>query len=432
MDAGMDGVMVKRVLMIAYHYPPLRGSSGIQRTLKFSQYLPQYDWEPIVLTAHPRAYASTSNDQIGEISNQVTVHRAFAMDTSRHLSIMGRHLRILALPDPWVSWWLGAVPAGLGLIRKYRPNVIWSTYPIATAHLIGLSLHQLTGIPWVADLRDPMTDENYPSNKLTRHVYQWIERATIAHCTKAICTTPGTIRLYQSRFPHIPASRFDLIENGYDEENFAQAHGSRNGRESGDKPFVLLHSGVIYPSERDPTQLFEALAELFKHGQISAKNFKLVLRAAAHDDYLTKLIEEHGIASLVSLAPPIPYREALCEMLSADGLLVLQATNCNNQIPAKLYEYMRAQRPILGLTDPAGDTASALRNAGIHTIAPLDSKQAIMDVLIHFLVLAKHNETPMPPLDKVLANSRQSRSSELAKIFDIVVAASRTAMTSSL
>jgi glycosyltransferase involved in cell wall biosynthesis len=338
---------------------------------------------------------------------------------------------MLALPDRWVSWWLGAVPAGLLLIRKYRPDVIWSTYPIATAHLIGLTLHRLTGIPWVADLRDPMTDEDYPPNRLTKRIYEWIERATITHCTKAICTTPGTVRLYQSRFRHIPASRFGLIENGYDEENFAQAHGSHNAEDAeeiADKPFILLHSGVIYPSERDPTQLFEALAALSEQGRISASNFKLVLRAAAHDEYLNKLINEHGIGSLVSLVPPIPYREALCEMLSADGLLVLQASNCNNQIPAKLYEYMRAQRPILGLTDPGGDTASVLRNAGVHTIAALDSKQAIMDVLIRFIALARCNEAPVPSLDKVLANSRQSRSNELAKVFDVV--ASRQAAAS--
>lgn len=138
--------MVKRVLMIAYHYPPLRGSSGIQRTLKFSRYLSEHDWRPVVLSAHPRAYASTSNDQLAEIPKEVPVHRAFALDTSRHLAIKGRYLGALALPDRWVSWWFGAVVSGLRLIRRYRPEIIWSTYPIATAHLIALCLHRITGI----------------------------------------------------------------------------------------------------------------------------------------------------------------------------------------------------------------------------------------------------------------------------------------------
>ncbi|MEP6606550.1 MAG: glycosyltransferase, partial [Nitrosospira sp.] len=218
--------MVKRVLMIAFHFPPLRGSSGIQRTLKFSKYLSEYGWEPILLTAQSRAYSSTSNDLVGEIENLASVHRAFALDTSRHLSVLGHYPNILALPDRWVSWWLGAIPLGLSLIRKYRPDIIWSTYPIATAHLIGLSLCRLTGIPWVADLRDPMTDVNYPPNRLTRRIYQWIEKKTIIHCTRAVFTTPGAISAYKARFPQVPSARLCLIENGYDEENFVAAeHG---------------------------------------------------------------------------------------------------------------------------------------------------------------------------------------------------------------
>ncbi|MES2537884.1 MAG: glycosyltransferase [Pseudomonadota bacterium] len=416
----MDHVMVKRVLMIAFHFPPFSGSSGILRTLKFARYLPESGWQPIVLTPHVRAYANTSDEQLAEIPEQVSVHPAFCLDSSRHLAFRGRYLRLLTLPDRWVSWWFGAIPAGIKLIRKLQPAIIWSTYPIATAHLIALTLHRLTGIPWVADMRDPMTDEVHPSHPLTRRAYQWIERKTLAHCTRAVCTTPGTIRIYRERYPDIPASRYSLIENGYDEENFAAAAAGASIAASGGKPFVLLHSGVVYPSERDPTQLFEALASLAQEGKISAATFQLVLRAGGHDEHLGNLITRHGVASLVKLAPALPYREALSEMLSADGLLLLQASNCNSQIPAKLYEYLRAQRPVLGLTDPIGNTAGALIDAGIDTIAPLDSTEAIRHALLRFLDLAKLNEAPVASMEKVLANARQARTRELALLLDMV------------
>lgn len=412
--------MVKRVLMIAFHFPPLRGSSGIQRTLKFARYLLDFGWTPVVLSAHPRAFANAGNDQMRDIPAEVVVHRAFALDTSRHLAFKGRYSAMMALPDRWVSWWLGAVPSGLGMIRKYRPDVIWSTYPIATAHLIGLTLHRLTGIPWVADLRDPMTDDAYPSNPLTRRVYRWIEKKTITHCTVAICTTPGAIKTYERRFPEIPPSRFSLIENGYDEENFTEAEADVARVESAGKPFMLVHSGVIYPSERDPAPLFEALALLHKQGSISAEKFQLILRATGHDAYLSGLIEQYGIQSIVKLAPHISYREALSEMLTAGGLLILQAANCNHQIPAKLYEYLRARRPILALTDPTGDTATTLRKAGIDTIAPLDSKDAIMQALLHFLALAESNTAPLASEQVIRSNSRRSRTGVLASILDKV------------
>lgn len=418
--------MVKRVLMIAYHYPPSRGSSGIQRTLKFSRYLPEFGWEPIVLTAHPRAYPSIAHDQVGEVPDQVPVHRAFALDTSRHLSVMGRYPGMLALPDRWVSWWLGAVPAGLRLIRQYRPDAIWSTYPIATAHLIGLSLQRLTGIPWVADFRDPMTDIDYPPNPFTRRIYRWIEGQAVTQCARAVCTTPGTVAQYANDFPHIPSSRFSLVENGYDEENFTAAGAAATAGAAEGQPFTLIHSGIVYPSERNPIPLFEALAELLRQRVISVANFKLVLRATGHDGYLRELTERYGIEEIVELAPPISYQEALSEMLAADGLLILQASNCNRQVPAKLYEYLRARRPILALTDLAGDTAATLRNAGVDTIAPLDSKQDIMRALPAFLALARQNQAPIATMGKVLASSRKSRTAELASILDQVSGASGT------
>ena len=419
MDGRLDQVMVRRVLMIAFHFPPLRGSSGIQRTLKFAQYLPQSGWQPVVLSAHPRAYALRGDDQLRDIAPEAVVRRAFALDTSRHLSFKGRSPGWLALPDRWVSWLLGAVPAGLSLIRQYRPQVIWSTYPIASAHLIGLTLHRLTGIPWVADLRDPMIDENFPENRLQRRVFLWIERKTVLHCQRAVCTTPGAIKTYRARFPQIPAARFVLLENGFDEENFADAEILAPVR-PGSGRFTLVHSGVIYPSERDPIALFDALAELKAGGRINAASFELVLRATGHDSFLAELIAQRGIGDLVTLAPHIAYREALAEMLGADGLLILQASNCNHQVPAKLYEYLRARRPILALTDPDGDTAATLQGAGIDTMAPLDSKPAIIAALLRFLALTGAGQAPMASNAQITANSRRARSAVLATLLDTI------------
>lgn len=414
--------MVKRVLMIAYHFPPSSGSSGIQRTLRFSQYLPDHGWEPIVLSAHPRAYQQTDNSQLADISEQVKVEHAFALDTARHLSVMGRYPRMLALPDRWASWWLGAVPTGLRLIRRYQPDIIWSTYPIATAHLIGLTLSRLTTIPWVADFRDPMVQPDYPRDPSTYRAYQWIENKTMKHCAAAVFTTPGTLRDYQTRFPDIPASRFQLIENGYDETSFAGLPSPVQSVAAVPGKIVLLHSGIIYPSERDPTCLFEAISALLKQGEISAGSLAIILRASHHKNYLQSLIERYGISQIASLAPPIPYRQALSEMLTVDGLLLLQAANCNNQIPAKLYEYLRAQRPILALTDLTGDTARKLQNMGVDTIAPLDSSEAIQQALKRFLALLREGRAPVASAEKILANSRELTTKELVGLLNTISA----------
>jgi len=421
--------MVKRVLMIAFHYPPLQGGSGILRTHAFSRTLAQHGWEPLVLTVTPGAHASkVSGEMSGEGSGEMSgdgadcclVHRCPALDAGRHLAIHGRYPALLALPDRWVSWTVSAIPAGLRLIRRHRPDLIWSTYPIATAHLVALGLHRLTGVPWIADQRDPMLDTGYPPDARRACLHRWIERQAMQRCAAVVCTTPGAMRALRARHPGA-GGRVRLIENGYDETAFRVAEQSAPPVAAGSRPFRLLHSGVIYPSERDPAPLFAALAMLQVRGDIDPASFQLVLRASGHDAYLRTLIGRHAaLAPMVELAPPLPYREALRDMLDTDGLLLLQAANCNAQIPAKLYEYLRARRPLLALTDPGGDTAVALRTAGIDTIARLDQPVAIADGLRRFLYLARQGQAPLASDATVARHGRSARTRELAALFDTI------------
>jgi glycosyltransferase involved in cell wall biosynthesis len=426
-DCGLAARVVKdlvngrRVLMVAFHFPPQRGSSGIQRTLKFAQYLPRSGWEPLVLTAHPRAHADTAPMTPASLPQGLVVRRAFALDTARHLAVKGRYTRLLALPDRWVTWCLGAVPSGLAMVRSYRPLVLWSTYPIASAHLIGLALHKLTGLPWVADLRDPMLDAVYPADPLSRRVAGWIEAKTIRNAARIVCTTPGAVRHYRQLFDDVAPERFCLIENGYDDEDFdaAEADACQTVKPAGG-PLVMLHSGIVYPLERDPKPLFAALAALLAAGSLSPARFQLVLRAPVHEAYLAQLINEYGIAALVTIAPPLPYRAALAEMLGADALLLLQAANCNDQVPAKLYEYLRANKPLLALTDPQGDTWAAVRAAGIDTLAPLDDAAAIGAALLKFVALAEAGQAPLAGETVRRSHARSARTVQLAALFDAV------------
>jgi len=414
----MVALMTKRVLMVAFHFPPLVGSSGIQRTLRFAQHLPEFGWEPAVLSAHTRAYPQTAGESIREIPRNLEVRRAFALDAARHLAVSGVFPRWLALPDRWWSWCLGAVPAGLRLVRNFKPDILWTTYPIASAHLIGAALHRLTGIPWVADFRDPMAQADYPADPLTHRAFEWIERRTLNACTRAVFTAPGALRLYAERYPELPASRLGIIENGYDEASFAGLEAQ--APQDGDRPLTLVHSGTVYSSERDPRPLFAALGELLRAGAISSRSLKIVLRASGNDHYLSELVRAEGIQEIVSLEPAIAYRAALKEMQQSDGLLVLQAANCNYQVPAKLYEYLRARRPILALTDPQGDTAAVLRAAGVDSIAPLDSKEAIGRTFVAFLEQLRAKRAPLPSETAVAACSRRARTAQLAAVLDAV------------
>jgi glycosyltransferase involved in cell wall biosynthesis len=419
----------RRVLMVAFHFPPLAVSSGIQRTLRFVQHLPSEGWQPLVLTAHPRAYWTTSADLLGDVPADAIVHRAWGLDTARHLSIRGRYPALLARPDRWLPWALGAIPAGLRLIREHRPDVIWSTYPIATALLIAHRLHRLSGVPLVADFRDPMAQEGYPEDPRTWRSYVRIEQAVARDAARLVFVTPSARALYRTRYRTVPDERFALIENGFDEQSFVAAEAEGHDEPLSPGRITLLHSGVVYPSERDPSALIAALGRLKRSGRVGADGLRMRFRAPVHDVLLRRLALDADVEDIVEILPSIGYRQALAEMLRADGLMVLQAANCNEQIPAKLYEYFRARRPLLGLADPEGDTGRTLLDEGVTDVVPLEDTARIEHALLSFIDALRTRRTTLPSAQRVAAMARRARARQLATILEDVRVSAPTTRT---
>ncbi|RPH66278.1 MAG: hypothetical protein EHM83_04320 [Burkholderiales bacterium] len=225
--------------------------------------------------------------------------------------------------------------------------------------------------------------------------------------------------MYRRRYPQTPANRFALLENGFDESSFAAlpdfVPAARNG------PPVLLHSGIVYPSERDPGALFEALGRLAARERIRAGDFVIRFRASVHESLLRELAKTHRVETFVEIQPPIPYRDALSEMLVADALLVMQGANCNEQTPAKVYEYLRAGRPIFGLADPRGDTGRMLADLGYPLVTPLESADAIEAALPAFLEALRAGTLPVAPRTVVDRYSRRALTARFAALLDDVV-----------
>lgn len=410
--------------MIAYHYPPVGMSSGVQRTLKFSQYLPRYGWEPLVLTVCPSAYPLTSDDQLSDIPSSLILRHAPVLDTARHLAIRGHYPNWLALPDRWCSWLATGTLLGLAMVLKYRPAVVWSTYPIATAHLLGGVLSRLSGLPWVADFRDSMVDDIYPSNPMRRRVHQWIEQQTMRICACACFTAPGTLAMYSQRYPMISADALHLIPNGYDEQNFRDVEATLTAiSDRQTRPLVLIHSGTLYPVERDPSAFFKAVMTLKERGFLSCSDVRIILRATGSDLHYKREIHQYGIQDMVIVESPLGYKDALREMLEADGLLIFQAGNCNHQIPAKLYEYLRTGKPILGFVDSMGDTAALLREMHISTIMPLDDAESIAGGLLAFIKAIKSGTAPRPNPQMITRHSREQGTALLAGVLNKVLVA---------
>ena len=411
---------MRTVLLVAFHFPPLVGSSGIQRTLRFAQYLPEFGWKPVVLTVTPEVMEKSDPATLDQIPPGCEVVRVRCFDTARHLSIAGRYPGFLTIPDRWMSWaWLGA-GVGARACREHGVDAIWSTYPIATAHQLGAAVARRTGLPWVADFRDPMAQPGYPSDPRRWRAYRAIEETAAREAARMVFVTPSALQGYRELFPDTPAERFVLLENGYDESVFESSAAPAPAPPEG-RPLVLLHSGVIYPSERDPRGLLDALAALKAAGRIREGEFLIRFRAAAHDELLSGLAAERGVSGFIELAPPVPYREAIAEMMSVDGLLVMQGRNCNAQIPAKLYEYLRAGRPVLGLADPEGDTGRTMRENGVRHVALMEDAEAVARVLPDYLDALRAGNAPVVPRAQVERFSRRGLTRRLAALLDELV-----------
>ncbi|MBI2216463.1 MAG: glycosyltransferase [Candidatus Rokubacteria bacterium] len=420
--------MTRTVLMIAFHFPPYAGSSSVHRTARFAQHLPASGWKTVVLTADRRAYPRTDWGQYRDALRAIPVARAFALDAARHLAIGGRYLRSMALPDRWVSWWPGAVLTGDALARAHRPSLIWSTYPIATAHLVGLALHRRTGLPWVAEFRDPMIDGDYPANARVRRLHSWIERRIAARAAALVFTTPSARQAYLARHSAVVPERCHVIPNGYDEEDFTGAAAHPTGaaahptgaaaHRAGVRPVRLLHAGVIYPQERDPRPFFTALSMLKHGGRLAAQGLMVDLRAPGSDAHYAAVLQGLGIDDVVRLLPPVPHPAALADCAEADALLLMQGPSCNHQIPAKAYEYLRVGRPILALTPAEGDTARLLAETGGSTVVDIDDVDAMGQALPRFLDSVRQGTHPLPDAGCVRRYERARQARNLAACFD--------------
>jgi len=403
----------KKVLMIAFHFPPQAGSSGILRTLNFVKYLPANGWTPIVLSANPRAYEECRDDLLKSIPKETKVIRAFALDAARHLGIMRKYPSFVALPDRWSTWWFGAVIAGLREIRKEKPSVLWSTYPITSAHLIGATLARLSGLPWVADFRDPMINGDYPSEPLQRRSWQWLEALVLRIAVRCVFTTERAAEVYRLRYPDA-AHKCKVIENGYDEDAFTGNSSRREGVT--DDQILMLHSGIIYPRDRDPSGFFAAIASLISAGKLERRKLVIRFRAPHHGEEVAALAAKFGLADIVDVAPPIAYREAIGEMLGANLLLVFQGSHFNSQIPAKIYEYLRTGKPVFGLVDQSGDTASQLRKFDSVALANIVDHTDIAKIIEEWLANHESQESTAALQKNISLVKRYSRASHTERL----------------
>ncbi|MBU2883725.1 glycosyltransferase [Psychrosphaera sp. B3R10] len=345
----------KTILMVVFEFPPSNGAS-VPRIESFYRYLKQWGWNVVVLTATDRAYSKIDRTYTDAADDNI--YRANAYDVQRDLSYKGKYLSIMETPDRWgLTWIPAALKTGKKLLKKYQPDVIWSSSPIPSTHYIANKLAASNKTPWVADYRDPCHYMNGSAGKWLDYIHKKIDTKVMTNAAQITFATSAVRDLYQTEYGELVSLKNTVIENGYDEANFEKLAGmpDKSTPFSADK-FTLYYSGVLYPNGRDPEPIFEALSAIKADGLITADNFELIFQGAGDGNDFAQKLSQLGIDDLVRFIEPVPFINALNNMTQANALLLIQDARFNKQIPGKVYEYLRTQRAMLVKADDAGAT----------------------------------------------------------------------------
>ncbi len=374
-----ERICMKDVLLVSYYFPP-SGGSGVQRPLKFTRYLPTFGWRPVVLTVRPETAAYPARDPAleAEVPSEAEVHRTSSWDpyrwyahwkrlapeqavtigfTSEKLpdwkERLARWVRAnVFLPDARVGWVPFAYARARQLLRRYSLQVVLTTGPPHSTHLVGYLLKKYHGIPWVADFRDPWVGIDYyrelPMTPPARWLDAFLERRVLSLADEVLTVSPAM----QAQLTQRVQRTYRLIYNGFDPADFQGEAPSLP-----DECFVIRHVGNLN-ADRLPEALFQAMLYL---PEVPIR-LELVGKVDAR---VQQRVRELGLTPKVHVRPYVSHPEAVSLMRSSHLLLlsINRTPGAKGIVTGKLFEYLASGRPILALAPPEGDAARILEHA---------------------------------------------------------------------
>lgn len=436
----------KKVLIVTYYFPP-SGGAGVQRCLKFVKYLREFGWEPVVLTARDADYPAFDASLLQEIPDGVAVYRSRifepynfyrkltgkklgeAMDiatlsrdsaqTRKWSERFAEWIRSwIFIPDARIGWKYFAVKMGREIIRKEKIDVILSSAPPYTCHLIGQALSRQTGKPWVCDFRDSWVGWLSAAKRsgLPHQIELKMEGRVLQQAHRILTVSPGVQEDLLSRHPELRDERWLLLPNGYDASDFENISplSPANPRK-----LTITYTGSLY-GNRNPDFLFQAVRELLLEDSSWRDDlrFNFVGRVSQS---IQNLLNAAEFAGMVQLLPYLAHQESIRYLLSADLLLLIidDAPVNRGILTGKLYEYLGAQKPILALA-PEGNAADLIRDVKAGFIAPPKNVAAIKATLREIRIRWKNHslETGLFDAQKIRALDRKALTGQLAQILN--------------
>jgi glycosyltransferase involved in cell wall biosynthesis len=393
-------MLQNKLLMITYHFPP-SAASGAFRLLGFARHLLTFGWQPLVIAPPSLPWEPTDPRLTAKIPVEAIVRPV------PYPAGAPRLLRKLAQSAIWLP---RAWSACKRVIREERPDAILTSGPPHCVHALGHFLARSSGLPWVADFRDPWINDGTPKrlSLVQRWALGW-ERRVFRSADRVVANAPNACRMLEKAHP-AARGKIVTLTNGFDPRS-SQGFGVPHPRAC----FQLLHAGEIYAG-RDPAPLLEALATLNAAGP----RHRLQVLGRCDAD-LSALVRERGWADVVQMVGQRPYEETLDALSVADILVLFDSPGRRIGVPAKLFEYLGAGRPILALAEPDGDTAAILRSSGVlHRIAP-PKDAAMIGRAIAGLKLEMQSAHKLADPTRLHRFTREAITQSLAQLLDSLI-----------
>lgn len=457
---------MSRVLLVAHLFPPV-GGIGVQRSLKFAQYLGEYGIHPVVLTANHH-HTSTLDEKLleaipsdvpvfrvdddmarlmsrispvqvapaaprsaieaggsaapsGSPRSQVREQKARVSFIKRGLVRRLKQVRgLVAIPDEALLWALRAAWQARILVQEEKIDCVLTTSGPNSAHIVGLLVKRWTGVPWVADFRDPWTDNmHFSARALRAAVERRLERRVLREADAVVTVTDSFAELFRRKEASV-RGKVSVIRNGVDPLDFPP-HDTlpRSG------PLTLLYAGILYP-KRSPKTFLQALRRALDAGRIAEDGLQVEF-AGVFDSpgsaENAELVERLDLQRIVRRLGYLSHAEVAKRMMQAHALLLIgdDDERAGMYIPGKLYEYLYARRPILALLKEGEASRWILRcNAGV--VASNQSVADVEDALVELVQRIQQEGCCLPDHPLLQSLTRQAQAADLARLLNEVTA----------
>jgi glycosyltransferase involved in cell wall biosynthesis len=404
---------VRELVLVSYHFPP-HGGKAVQRASKLAKYLPRFGWRPVVF-ALPRRQKRVPMDPslCSEIPDIVEVRRPRLSGWRERLPGEVRKLLPRPLPDRYGSWARRLAPRVASLVRERSPAALLTTSPTHSAQLAGLLVRRATGIPWVADFRDPWSGHPGFGGRPGDDEMLELETEVLAGADAVVGVYPKILRDFRGR---VEPDRLHLIENGYDEDDFSLVDWSAPPQGSG--PLTLGHNGTV-SAFHDPVPLLEAMRRLRASGRAGPGDLRAVFTTS---DAGRKRFDGYGDLAdcgMLEVRGYRPHAESIADLARLDVSLLL-LTRGSGIYPGKVFEYMRLGNPILSVSRPGDDLHRLLEETGAGTTVDRESPDRIAEALVELLGRKRSGELTHldPDLPRVRRYSREAIAGRYAEVLD--------------